>query len=137
MPSENQPRPNLSAAEAGLIRPVLVGPKARIEAAARELGADVAGYPIVDADNAHNAALKSVELARAAVVVGKGAKSDLVARITTNDEALRMPPEGKTQLTEEEIQILTWWVETGASETATLSQLELTPEVSAALEAVE
>ena len=38
----------LSAAEAGLIRPLLIGPKARVEAAARELGADISAYPIVD-----------------------------------------------------------------------------------------
>jgi phosphate acetyltransferase len=58
----------LSAAEAGLIRPVLIGPKSRIEAAARELGADVSAYPIIDADNGHEAALKAVEMARAGKV---------------------------------------------------------------------
>jgi phosphate acetyltransferase len=58
----------LTAAEAGLIRPVLIGPKARIEAAAREIGADVSAYPLVDVDNGHEAALKAVEMARAGKV---------------------------------------------------------------------
>jgi phosphate acetyltransferase len=58
----------LSAAEAGLIRPVLVGPKARIEAAARDLGADISAYPLVDVDHGRNAAAKAVEMARAGQV---------------------------------------------------------------------
>ena len=58
----------LSAAEAGLIRPVLIGPKGRIEAAARELGADISTYPIVDVDHGRDAALKAVEMARAGKV---------------------------------------------------------------------
>ena len=72
------------------------------------------------------------------LVPGSATESTMISFLSLPlDDDLRMPPEGKTQLTEEEIQILTWWVETGASETATLSQLELTPEVSAALEAPE
>jgi phosphate acetyltransferase len=58
----------LSAAEAGLIRPVLIGPKGRIEEAARELGTDISAYAIINADNGRNAAVKAVELARAGKV---------------------------------------------------------------------
>jgi phosphate acetyltransferase len=54
----------LTAAEAGLIRPVLIGPRGQMEAAARDLGADLSGYEIIDVDNGHDAALKAVELAR-------------------------------------------------------------------------
>jgi phosphate acetyltransferase len=55
----------LSAAEAGLIRPVLIGPRAQMEEAARALGADLAGYEVIDVDHGHDAAVKAVELARA------------------------------------------------------------------------
>ena len=83
----------LSAAEAGLIRPVLVGPKARIEAAARELGADISAYPLVDADNAHNAALRSVELARdgkvRALMKGSLHTDALMGAVVAADSGLR------------------------------------------------
>jgi uncharacterized membrane protein/mono/diheme cytochrome c family protein len=46
---------------------------------------------------------------------------------------LRMPPEGKTQLTPEEVQILEWWVKSGASETVRKSELEVTPVIAKAL----
>ncbi|MBK1854716.1 hypothetical protein JO972_07085 [Verrucomicrobiaceae bacterium 5K15] len=49
------------------------------------------------------------------------------------DDDLHMPPEGKKQLSAEEIQILEWWVRSGAPETARLSEVEVTPEVEAAL----
>jgi phosphate acetyltransferase len=83
----------LSAAEAGLIRPVLIGPKARIEAAARELGEDVSGFPIVDADNAHNAAVKAVELARTgkvrALMKGSLHTDALMGAVVAADSGLR------------------------------------------------
>ena len=58
----------LSAAEAGLIRPVLIGPRQQIEAAARELGADISRHPLIEVDSGREAALKAVELARAGKV---------------------------------------------------------------------
>lgn len=66
---------------------------------------------------------------------GNAAESTMITFLSLPlDDDLRMPPEGKTQLTPEEILILTWWVDSGASETAKLSELEATPEISAALE---
>ena len=50
------------------------------------------------------------------------------------DDDLRMPPEGKPQLTEEEITILEWWVKEGAPEFKKLNEVEKTPAVSKALE---
>lgn len=44
-----------------------------------------------------------------------------------------MPPEGKTQMTAEEINVLEWWVASGASETARRSELEITPAIQSAL----
>ena len=39
----------VDAAKLGLIRPILVGPKAKIEALAKSLKLDIAGYELVDA----------------------------------------------------------------------------------------
>jgi phosphate acetyltransferase len=83
----------LSAAEAGLIRPVLIGPKSRIEAAARELGADISAYPVVDVDHAHNAALKAVEMARSgkvhALMKGSLHTDALMGAVVATDTGLR------------------------------------------------
>ena len=49
------------------------------------------------------------------------------------DDDLHMPPEGKNQMTAEEIQILEWWVEIGAPESAKRSEVEVTPVAEKAL----
>ena len=58
----------LEAHEAGLIIPVLVGPYARIDAAAAELGVDISGFERVDSAHSHASATAAVELARAGKV---------------------------------------------------------------------
>lgn len=52
----------LGAAEAGLIMPVLVGPKLRIEKAAAQLGADIAGLEVIDTPHSHASAARAVAL---------------------------------------------------------------------------
>ena len=47
-----------------MIAPILVGPKARIEAVAKEHGIDIGGLPIVDAPYSEASAEKAVELVR-------------------------------------------------------------------------
>jgi hypothetical protein len=47
-----------------------------------------------------------------AVVVGKSAESLLLERMTTDDEDLRMPPEG-TPVPEEQVAILARWIDSG------------------------
>jgi phosphate acetyltransferase len=54
----------VDAARMGLIAPILVGPKARIEAIARESGIDIAGLPIVDAAYSQDSAEKAVAIVR-------------------------------------------------------------------------
>ncbi|AZI38406.1 bifunctional enoyl-CoA hydratase/phosphate acetyltransferase [Caenibius tardaugens] len=54
----------VEAAEANLIAPILVGPEARIRAAAAEAGKDIAAFRIVPADHSHDAAAKAVALVR-------------------------------------------------------------------------
>src|SRR5262249_56486240 len=52
----------IDAAKAGLIAPILVGPKARIEDVARTAGLSIAGYQIVDAPHSVASAQAAVEL---------------------------------------------------------------------------
>ena len=83
----------LSAAEAGLIRPLLIGPKSRIEAAAKELGADLSPYALIETVNAHEAARKAVELARAgkvgALMKGSLHTDALMGAVVAHDGGLR------------------------------------------------
>ena len=53
------------AAKLGLIAPILVGPRAKIEAAAAAAGVDIAGFRLVEAPHSHAAADRAVELVRA------------------------------------------------------------------------
>jgi phosphate acetyltransferase/phosphate butyryltransferase len=53
----------LDAHAAGIIDPVLVGPRARIEAVAQEIGSSIAGLAIEDTPHSHAAATRGVELA--------------------------------------------------------------------------
>ena len=54
----------LAAAAAGLIKPLLIGPKERITAAALEVGADISAYELVHVENARESAIRAVEHAR-------------------------------------------------------------------------
>lgn len=56
------------AAGAGLIRPVLVGPEAKIRAAAQQAGIDLSAFDIVPTEHSHEAAEKAVRMARGGVV---------------------------------------------------------------------
>lgn len=58
----------LEAADQGMIVPVLVGPRARIEAAADQAGLSLAGIEIVDTPHSHAAAAAAVALVRAGKV---------------------------------------------------------------------
>ena len=54
----------VEAAELGILQPILVGPRARIEAIAAQFQLDISGYEIVDAPHSHAAADLAVQLAR-------------------------------------------------------------------------
>lgn len=58
----------LEAAVRGMIVPVLVGPRTKIEATAKELGRDLSGIEIVDTPHSHASAEHAVALARAGKV---------------------------------------------------------------------
>ena len=55
----------VEAAEAELIRPILVGPAAKIRAVAEQHGLDIRPYRLVDVPHSHAAAAKAVEIVRA------------------------------------------------------------------------
>ena len=90
---ESSLRGAVDAAKLGLIAPILVGPKARIEAVAREHGIDIAGLPIVDVPHSHAAAGKAVELVREgkaeALMKGSLHTDDLMAEVVRRETGLR------------------------------------------------
>jgi len=65
---ESSLRGAADAAEAGIIKPILVGPAAKIKAAAFKHGIDIAGFELIDVSHSEAAAAKAVELVHA----GKG-----------------------------------------------------------------
>ena len=83
----------LDARAAGLIEPVLVGPRARIEAAAAAAGADLSGLPIEDVPHSHAAAARAVELAREgaveALMKGSLHTDELMAAVVARESGLR------------------------------------------------
>jgi phosphate acetyltransferase len=54
----------VDAAKLGLIKPILVGPKARIAAAAEKSRISISGFELVDAEHSHDSAAKAVALVR-------------------------------------------------------------------------
>ncbi len=54
----------LDAAHLGIIEPILVGPPAKIMAAAKEGGLDLSAYEVVEAPHSHAAAERAVEIVR-------------------------------------------------------------------------
>lgn len=83
----------VEAAKAGLIVPILVGPQARIEAAASAAGLDLAGIEIVATPHSHASAARAVELVHEdrARAVMKGAlhSDELLAEIVKREGGLR------------------------------------------------
>ena len=83
----------IEAAEAGIIRPLLVGPTPKIRAVAETLRLDLGPYEIVDAPHSHAAAEKGVELVRLgkAELLMKGSlhTDELLAEVVRKDTGLR------------------------------------------------
>jgi phosphate acetyltransferase len=83
----------VEAAGMGLIAPVLVGPRARIEALAAEHGIDVSDFAIVDAPHSHAAAAGAVQLVREgkaeALMKGSLHTDELMAEVIRRDAGMR------------------------------------------------
>jgi phosphate acetyltransferase len=81
------------AADAGIIKPILVGPAAKIKAAAATHGIDISGYELVDAPHSEAAAAKAVELIHAAkgelLMKGSLHTDELMRSVTAKGTGLR------------------------------------------------
>lgn len=83
----------LEAMRAGLIRPLFVGPRHKILAAAAEAGEDIGGVEIFDVEHSHAAAAAACQLARegaaAAIMKGSLHTNELLEAILAHDSGLR------------------------------------------------
>ncbi len=83
------------SAERGLITPTLIGPREKILAAAREGGADIRGFRLIDADDPHEACALAIEMTRRgetrAIMKGNVHTEDLLAEVVKKDGGLRTP----------------------------------------------
>ena len=66
------------------------------------------------------------------VVAGKPDDSLIVKRVNVpNDQDEHMPPDGKDQLTKEEFGLLKWWIQEGASNSATVKDAKIPADLQA------
>ena len=83
----------VEAAERKLIDPILVGPKDRIQAVAKEHGLDISGFEIVQAAYSQDSAAKAVELVREgraeALMKGSLHTDELMSAVVKRDTGLR------------------------------------------------
>jgi len=90
---ETSLRGAVEAAEAKIIKPVLVGPQARIRQLAASLNLDIAPLQIVDTPFSHASAAKAVEIVRAgevdALMKGSLHTDELMAAVVNKDTGIR------------------------------------------------
>src|SRR4249920_2973590 len=90
---ESSLRGAVDAANMGLIAPILVGPRARIEVVAKQCGLDIAGLPIVDTEHSMASAEKAVALVREckaeALMKGSLHTDELMGAVVRRDTGLR------------------------------------------------
>ena len=68
------------------------------------------------------------------ILAGNSIKSELYHRVTMDQEDEDfMPPEGKKPLTEEQIEILDWWISEGAPEKTLVGEMATTEDIRATL----
>jgi phosphotransacetylase len=83
----------IEAANEGLIVPILVGPRSRIEATAKSIGIDLSGSQIVDTPHSNASAAKAVELLREAqaelLMKGSLHTDELMAAVVAREGGLR------------------------------------------------
>jgi phosphate acetyltransferase len=89
---ESSLRGPVEAAELGIIKPILVGPAAKIEKVANEHGIKIGGFQVVDAPHSEGAAERAVEM----VHEGKGEL--LMKGSLHTDELMRAVTNSKTGL---------------------------------------
>ena len=90
---ESSVRGAADAARLGLIEPILVGPRARIDAAARQADVDIARFEVVEAPYSEASAARAVELVREgraeALMKGSLHTDELMGAVVKRDTGLR------------------------------------------------
>jgi phosphotransacetylase len=83
----------VEAGNLGLIVPILIGPRDKIEATAKSAGLDISKYQIVDTPHSHASAAKAVELLREAqaelLMKGSLHTDELMAAVVSREGGLR------------------------------------------------
>jgi phosphate acetyltransferase len=83
----------VDATKLGLIAPILVGPRARIEAVAAQFHINISKLTIVDAEHSHDSAAKAVQLVREgkaeALMKGSLHTDELMAAVVRRETGLR------------------------------------------------
>ena len=90
---ETSLRGAVEAAEAKIIKPILVGPEARIRALAASFGLDLTGLQLVDTPHSHASAAKAVEIVRTgevdALMKGSLHTDELMAGVVNKETGIR------------------------------------------------
>src|SRR5947199_9535764 len=90
---ESSLRGAADAAEAGIIKPILVGPAAKIKGAASKHNIDISGFELIDTPHSEAAAAKAVELIHAAkgemLMKGSLHTDELMRSVTAKGSGLR------------------------------------------------
>jgi phosphate acetyltransferase len=83
----------VEAARLGLLKPILVGPAARLRDVADRAGLDIGAFEIVDSQHSHDSAAKAVELVRAgraeALMKGSLHTDELMGAVVSRDAGIR------------------------------------------------
>ena len=83
----------VEATELGLLAPILVGPREKIQAVAKQSGADISRYDIADSPHSHAAAERAVRLVREgrAEMLMKGSlhTDEMMSAVVARDTGLR------------------------------------------------
>jgi len=83
----------VEAARLGLMKPILVGPPARVRDAARQCGLDISAFELIESAHSHDSAAKAVELVRAgradALMKGSLHTDELMGAAVSRDAGIR------------------------------------------------
>lgn len=83
----------VEAARLGLLKPLLVGPSAKIRAAAEQAALDISEFPIIEAEHSHDSAAKAVRLVREgeaeALMKGSLHTDELMGAVVAKDTGIR------------------------------------------------
>jgi phosphate acetyltransferase len=83
----------INAAEMGLIRPILIGPKEKIAGIAQQFKLDISPYECIDVPHSHAAAAKAVELVREgraeALMKGSLHTDEVMGEVVKRDTGIR------------------------------------------------